>query len=226
MKSMDEMRDELRAANERAEDAVRVDVNALRARGLRRSRSALGRLWIWLVIELTLNVLAMGWLGSFLAAHLGEPRFVVSALLLDAVALVQVIAAVRQLVGLRRVNLDGPLVPAQRGLERLRVERIRLTVATLLVAPLLWIPLLAVSVEAAFDADIFHLLPASWIVLNVLVGAAFVPAMLWLARRFADRFSGSPVVRRLLRDLAGHNLSAAQRFLAELGDVGGAEPAP
>ncbi len=193
-----------------------MDVAALRTRGLRRSRSALGRLRIWLVLDLVANGLAMGWLGSFLVAHLHEPRFLLCGLLLDVVTLVQVIAAARQLVGLRRVDLGAPLVEAQRGLETLRVERIRLTVATLLVAPLLWIPLLAVVVEAAFDADLFRVLPTSWIVLNVLVGAGFAPAMLWLARRFADRFSGSRIVRRLLRDLAGSNLSAAQRFLAEL----------
>jgi hypothetical protein len=191
----------------------------VRAWGLRKSRSALGRLRLWLVVELVMNGIAVVWLGSFLVAHFTEPRFVLCALLLDAAAIAQLIGTTRQLVGLHRIDLDGPLVPCQRKLEEVRVERIRLTVATLLAGPLLWIPLLAVVLEAGFAVDAFRVFSTAWLVVNGLVGAAFVPLMLLLARRYAGRSVGSPFVRRLLRDLAGYNLSAAQAFLSELADV-------
>ena len=117
------------------------------------------------------------------------------------------------------MDLDDALVPCQRKLAKLRVERIRLTAATLLVAPLLWIPVLAVLVAGIFDVDLFCRVSTAWWVTNVLVGAAFVPLMLLLARRHAHRFAGSPFVQRLLRDLSGYNLSLAEAFLAEIAEL-------
>ncbi len=166
MKTIDDLGDELRQVARRADDAVRLDLSALGARRRKKTRSALQRLRLALTAELVLDAAALIALGSFLAAHLTEPRFALCALVLHLVVIAQVIAVVRQLVGLRGLDLAGPVVPLQRRLETLRAERIRLTKATLLVAPLL---------------------------------------------------------RRLARDLAGHNLSAAQTFLDELTEMETAE---
>ena len=47
-------------------------------------------------------------------------------------------------------------------------------------------------------------------------GLAVIAAGLLVSRRYSDRFSGSPLGRRLMRDLAGVNLAAATGYLESL----------
>ena len=48
---------------------------------------------------------------------------------------------------------------------------------------------------------------------NLLFGLAVIALAVWVSRRYAERMARSPLVRRLMRDLAGSNLNAAEGFL-------------
>jgi bacteriorhodopsin len=211
---IDALRDELRASEARAEKAIRVDAAKLRSTSFT-ALSAMHRLSAVLWVELALNVVGVLWLVRFLASHLGEPRFLIAAAVLQGAALAHVVVSVHQLTTLRRLDFGGPVVTIQTGLERLRLGRIRLVKWTLLLGPLLWIPLLMVMLEGLFGIDT-DAADRTWLVGNVLFGLAFIPAMLWVSKRFADRFEGSPLVRRVLRDIAGRNLASALGALDEL----------
>jgi hypothetical protein len=43
-----------------------------------------------------------------------------------------------------------------------------------------------------------------------------IPLAIWGSRKFGDRMGRAPIIRRLMQDLAGYNLNAANRFLATL----------
>ena len=212
---LDDLREELRACEAKAEKNVVIRAAALREKGLKATGSAMRRLQAYLWLELGLNLLAAFLLGGFMASHL-ELRFLVPAVALDAFAIAHVIFGARQLVTLSRVTFDAPVVAVQRELETLRMGRIRMTKWTLLLAPLLWIPLLVVALESLGGVDVYAVFDRTWIIANVLFGVAFVPAILVASKRLVDRFAGSPLLERLLRDIAGRNLSAAQSFLDEL----------
>jgi len=212
---LDDLREELRACEAKAEENVVVRAAALRERGLKATGSAMRRLQAYLWLELGLSLLAALFLGDFMASHL-ELRFLVPALVLDVFAIAHVIFGARQLVTLGRVTFDAPVVAVQRELETLRMGRIRMTKWTLLLGPLLWIPLLVVALEGFAGVDACAVFDRTWIIANVLFGVAFVPTMLVVSKRLVDRFAGSPLLGRLFRDIAGRNLSVAQSFLDEL----------
>jgi hypothetical protein len=214
--TLDDLREELRASDARAEKSVRLNATKLREKGLRKASSAMRRLQAWLWAELLLSAVAVLWLGSFEAAHWREPKLSFAALPLHVVAVGHVVFGAFQLVAVRRLDFGAPVVAIQRELEGLRAGRIRMTKWTLLLGPLLWVPLLVVTLEGLFGIDAYAVFDHAWLVTNLLFGVAFAPAMVWLSRRFGDRFCGSPLLQRLLRDLAGYNLAVAQAFLGEL----------
>jgi hypothetical protein len=215
---LDDLRDQLRACEAKAENNVVVRAAALREmrdEGLKATGSAMRRLRAYLWLELGLNLLSALLLGGFMASHL-ELRFLAPALVLDVFALAHVVFGARQLVTLGRVTFDAPVVAVQRELETLRVGRIRMTKWTLLLGPLLWIPVLVVALKGLAGVDTYAVFDRTWLVANVLFGVAFVPGMFLASKRLVDRFAGSPLLARLLRDVAGRNLTAAQAFLDEL----------
>ncbi len=67
-----------------------------------------------------------------------------------------------------------------------------------------------------FGADAFRLFGVRYIVANLLFGIVAIPVLMWLARRFAERLAGRPLLKRLADDLAGRNLTAALSYLASL----------
>ncbi len=212
---LDDLREEFRACEAKAEKNVVIGAAALREKSLKATGSAMRRLQAYLWLELGLNLLAAFFLGSFMASHL-ELRFLVPALVADVFAIAHVLFGARQLVTLGRVTFDAPVIAVQRELETLRMGRIRMTKWTLLLGPLLWIPLLVVALEGFAGVDAYAVFDRTWIIANVLFGVAFVPTMLVVSKLLVDRFTGSPLLVRLLRDIAGRNLSAAQSFLDEL----------
>jgi hypothetical protein len=214
---LDDLREELRASESKAEKAIRIDAAKLLSSSFE-AASAIHRLSKILWVELALNVVAALWLGSFEASHASEPRFLIPAAVLHVLAIAHVVFGVHQLATLRRLDFGGPVVAIQKGLETLRVGRIRLTKWTLLLGPLLWIPLLIVTLEGLFRVDAYAA-DRTWLVANVLFGLAFIPAMLWASNRFVGRFHGSPLLRRLLRDIAGRNSAAAQGALDDLASL-------
>jgi hypothetical protein len=212
---LDDLGAELRACHAAAGSSLHVDPSRLRRAGLRATGSALGRLKAWLLLGLALDAGALLGLVALVPARFGTLRLL-APLLLGAFAAAQALFAARQLWGLGRVDLGGPVVAVQRELERLRIARIRVVKWTLLLAPLLWIPLLAVTLDVALGVNAFAVLDPAWVAANLALGVAFIPLMLWASGRLADRFGGSSLLRRLLRDVAGSNLDAAIEFLDEL----------
>jgi hypothetical protein len=183
--------------------------------GLGRGAAATRRLTRWLWMELALDGVAILALGSFAGAHLREPRFLVPAVILHVAAVLAAIAVGRQLAALARLDWGEPVAVVQRQLAALRVESVRVVLVVLLVAPLLWAPLLVVGLRA-LGVDAWAALPQPWLLGNLLFGVAVIPVGLWLAHRFGERLSRSPLGQGLARILAGQSLAVAAAVLEEV----------
>jgi hypothetical protein len=195
---------------------ARIDVRRQRERGLGRTRGALGRLRVWIVVELVLNGLAALWLGSFLGDHVTAPRFAAPALLLLAAALLAVVSGARQAALLAGIDLAEPVLASQRRVAALQALRRRTIQATLLAAPLLWVPLVVVAARSLAGLDLVEELPG-WLAANLAFGLAVIPLALWVARRPGVR--RSRFLARLADDLTGRSLVQARTFLAELEEL-------
>lgn len=207
--NLDELSNQWAALDRKLEFAIRLNTQQLRESAVRKSRTALQGLSCGIVIELLINVVAIGALGLFMVNHVGDWRFLAPALLLVATAIGLVAFGGYQLEVLARVDFGAPVVAVQRQLGTLKRQRIRAVQWTLLLAPLLWTPLLIVGLKGLLGVDAYAVLTAGFLVTNALFGLAAIPLLLWASRRFARRFENAPWMQRLMDDLAGRSLARA-----------------
>ena len=184
------------------------------------TRGALGSVFPLLWIQFGIDLLAVFLLGSFLGNRLAtweaELRFMIPAAVLFVGAVEIFATVVRQLVMLYTVDSSGPVSDVQRQLGTLHALRLRVAQITILVAPTLWIPIAIVGLRALFDFDTYAWFPMYFLVINVVVGALFIPVVYWLSRRYGQRLLRYPWIARLNEDLAGRSLSEARARLTEL----------
>ena len=213
---LDDIKQRLEHLDGKLDAALRLNHRVLDQRILDNVDKALRRLAWALGIELALGVVTVLLTGSFVADHVREPRFLVPGLVLHIFVIAQIAMLVRHAVATRQIDFGAPVVEIQRRIGTLRVSMIRTTLWTFLLSPLLWPPLLIVGLEGVFGIDAYAVLGTPYLAANVAVGLVVIAIGVLVSRLFADRLSGSPVVRRLMRVLAGTNLTAAQGFLASL----------
>lgn len=213
---LDDLRKQWAGLDGKLDAALRLNRRVLDERVLDKVGSAMSRLGWALGAELTLDVVAVLLTGSFVADHVREVRFLVPGLMLQAFAIVQIATLACQIVVARRIDYGAPLVEIQKRIGMLRVSRTRTTMWTLILAPLLWTPLVVVALEGLFGVDAYESFGVPYLVANVTLGIAVIASGLLVSRRYAARFSASPFARRLMRDLAGVNLTVAVGFLDSL----------
>ena len=213
---LDDIKQHFEQLDGKLDATLRLNRSVLDQHILDKVDKALRRLGWALGIELALGVVTVLLTGSFVADHAREPRFLVPGLVLHIFVIAQIAMLVRHAVATRQIDFGAPIVEIQRRIETLRVSMIRTTLGTFLLAPLLWPPLLIVALEGFLGIDAYVVLGARYLAANLAVGLAVIAIGLVLSRLFADRLASSSFVTRLMRDLAGTNLAAAQRFLASL----------
>src|SRR5262245_13781472 len=192
---------------------IRLSTRLLRASELGKAETALRRLTRLLWLEVVTNGIAAVWLGSFIAAHVSDTRFLVPAAILDVCTVLLLIAGIRQLVAIRTIDYSAPIVRIQRRLESLRIERIRTTKITLLGGPLLWTPLLIVAARGLFGIDLYATVTSAWLLANIFFGVAVIVVAVWVSRRYAEHLEASSFWGRLMRHLAGKSLNSAVGFV-------------
>ncbi len=125
---------------EAAPAARRID-----AATLSRRRGRVGRLGVFVHLDLAREVVAVVATGCFAFAHRGEPRFLLPSLFLFAGFAFHLASGLRQRAALRAIDWGDLVAGIQEGLATLRVERDRAARLLLLLAPLAFIPLLVVA---------------------------------------------------------------------------------
>jgi hypothetical protein len=198
------------------EKSIRLNTQLLRESGMTRVGKALAPLSWGIAVEGILNVVIVLWLGSFLGDHIGEPRLAAPAALLFVCAIAILNVGIRQWTALRALDYGAPVVDIQKRLATLRVGRIRTTKWILLLSPLLWTPLLIVGFHTLTGVDPYAFMDGKWLAGNLIFGLVFLVGMLWVSKRYGDRWSRFPAVRRLMDALAGRSLAAASGALEEI----------
>jgi len=213
---LDDLKQSWQEADRKLDAGLRLNTVRFYVTTLRKAETALRRLSWFLWLDLLVDIPIVVWLGSFIADHIAEPRFVIPAAILDLFVIALLGLGIRQLVALGKADPGAPVVALQKQTERLRIERLRATKLTLLLAPLLWIPMLIVGLKGFLGVDAWAVFDRAWLAGNLVFGVAFVLLALWISRRYADRMERSPFVQRVMRDLAGYNLNAALGYLGAL----------
>lgn len=214
--SLDDLKQRWNEQDRKLDRGLRLNDRLLRESAIGRAATALRRLSRLLWIEMAFNLLIVIWLGSFMADHVMEPRFLLPAMMLHLGVILLAGSGIRQLVALAALDYGAPVLDLQKRLESLRVERLRAFRWTLLSGPLLWVPLFIVALKGLVGLDLYAVVTREWIAANLLFGAVLIPVAIWVSRRYADRLERPSIAQRLLRDLAGSNLNAAAGFLDSL----------
>ena len=197
--------------------SIRLNRRLLMAANLNRVRSPLQRFAFFVGLEALIGLAVTLLLGNFIYEYWAEPRFVLPAVALHVWVIANVAASIRQMALALRINYDKPIAAIQKQLESLRVLRIRVTQWALLTGQIVWwIPFLIVMLKGLWGSDAYQLFGGTFLAVNIAFGLALIPLAIWVSRKFGDRMGRSPIIQRLMRELAGYNLNAATSFLGTL----------
>jgi MFS family permease len=197
---------------EKTESLVRRDYTARR---LNESRRALrGLTW-----GQAAQVLA--WIGvaaivaPFWIEHRHVPHLLVAGLALHLFAIAIICTSVMQILLIGRAFYTAPVVTIQRRLAELHRFRVVSSLGLGLLWWVMWVAATMVGAQLWFGVDLYRESPR-WIQMALGLGVAGMGVSVLLARCYAKRAPASPFLRRLIDDLAGHNLLRATRRLEEI----------
>ena len=195
--------------------SLRLNTQIVRVSLIERTERALKRSSFAVLAECLANLLVVWWLGSFMADHVREPRFLIPAAILEAGAMALLALFGQQVVRMRSLDHGRPVLEVQRDLQSLQIRQINLTRWIVFLSPLLWTPLVIVSLKAALGVDAYDAVPG-WLVANLLFGLAAIPALAYVSSAFSERWKGTPLLKSIMRDTAGRSLVEAKGFMDEL----------
>jgi hypothetical protein len=183
----------------------------------------LKRLSQLLSAELLLCVVAAVWLLWSVWHRAAESLFLVPAAALDMCAIALVIAAIRQIASVSRIDYSAPVVATQKQLESMRIERMRTTKWALLLAPPAWTPFVVVAMKSLFDVSVFGVFGTSWFAISLVFSLLVIAAGIRVSKRYATSINRSSLLQRLMQDIAGQNLTAAAGFVRSISEWDGGE---
>jgi len=224
MMELDELKQHWAEHDRKLETSIRLNQQLAREIYTQRAHSALLRLAAVLSLDAALLLAIVIPLGLFIRNRLAMPRLVWPAAALEILATGALVTLNLQIVVALQSDYEKPITVIQKRLERLRRMRIRYVQGMFLAVMLSWTPAFIVGMEAFLGVDVYRTFDHAWLLSNVLFGLAIIPLAIWLARKYGDRVSGSKFGRKLLDDIAGHNLNEATEFLATLARFEEEEP--
>jgi hypothetical protein len=218
MFDLDEMKVKWAEHDQKLDESIRLNWQLMNAANLNAARSTLQRMTRFLVLEALVWLVIVIALGSFIHGHMAALRFALPGFALDLFAISMLAATIRQVVAARQIKYGRPIITIQKLIESLRVQRIRMIQWGLLAGAVIWAPFAIVTSKVLFGIGSYN---TAWLWVNVLFGLALIPLTFWLSKKFGDRMSRSPFIQRLMKDIAGDNLSAAEALAARLSDFEG-----
>jgi hypothetical protein len=198
---------------------IRLNRKLLMEVNTNRVQSPLRRFALLASVGAFVGLIGLVILGEFIYAHWLEPRFAWPAVVLHLWVIAYVAASIRQMAMALKIDLDNPIAIIQKELASLQVLRLRVVRWALLTGQLVWwIPFLIVMLKGIWDVDAYKVFDTPYLITNVVLGVAVIPLAIWMSRKFGERMDRSPALQRLMRELAGYNLTAASGFLSKLAE--------
>lgn len=212
---LDSLRGRWQESGRRADAALKLDAEAMRAALQARTHKAFRRHSGWLLAGLVGSAPVLAALLVFFLRHLGDWRYALMSGGLLALVGAEFVVDLRQFFALRKLSLDAPVLAVRAVLDGLRARRVTMTKWIALTALLLWWPALLVAFKALTGVDALRFLHASVIWANLGLGLAAIPFGLWLSSWLSRRYGASPGYRRLQSEAAGASwLRAEDAFAA------------
>ena len=211
MTTFEEMEAAWKAQSAKLDQVNLLLVDQLRGKSVSRVKAPLRSLIVSLWLEIALSATGMLLMGSFLAEHVTQARFVWPAALMDVWFGATLIAAIRQLLTATKINYDEPIASVQQKLGRLRILRLKTFRWLFLTGQIVWwMPFLITSLKMVFGVDAYRYLTPGFIMANMLAGLALIPLVLQVLKTF--RFAANASWYERLADIiAGRSLAEAQR---------------
>jgi hypothetical protein len=214
---LDDLQQRWLAQDRRLEQALRINRRLWLRAELARPRRALRWLRAGALANLALCAAFLLWNGSFLAAHIREPRFAVPAAALHLWLIAAFATTVARFARAGSIEYDAPVVEIQRRLAALRRLTVRSTLFLFLFGvPIWWVPFGIVALRSWLGVDLYRVVGTTALLESLAGSIVLAAGCMLLCRLLAPRAQTSPVLRRLIRDLAGRSLAAAENQLAEI----------
>jgi hypothetical protein len=213
---LDDMKTAWAAHGAALERSLRINERLLREMMVRKARFALAPYVVWRALEVVLGGAALVFVVRVLAAHIGEPRYlvVVGALALLTAGITALCAYL--LVGALALDHGGPVTAMQRHVEQLKLVEYHALKWVLLGGVLMWLPAVLVLLEVLSGFDALARVNLRWLLSNLAFGVVVVVAgQLW-SRRHVERPGRGPRAQRIVDALSGRELRKAAAHLAEL----------
>jgi hypothetical protein len=200
---------------QRLETAEALAFSDYKERKLDKSRAALRGLGWGQTVHCLLWIGIVATVARFWIEHRHVPHLLVAGLALHLYGVMTICAGVTQLLLIGRTYYTAPVVTFQRRLAELHRFRVISSLAIGLPWWILWVVATMVGAKWLLDIDLYTQSPA-WIHVALGIGVAGISLCLWVAHRFAGRPPQSPILRRMVDDLAGRSLLRAIRQLDEI----------
>lgn len=217
--SLDEMKTEWMARDRQLEATVRMNTLLLRETLLDKHGAALRRGGAGNVLQILFTIPFLAFFGWFIARHLGEPAFLLPAVLLQVWTVVMLALGIQQRIALRDLDYSRPVVDLQSQVEQQKVARLRIFKWAFLSGQLLWwIPFVVVLFKGVLGVNLYvvsSFMPR-FIAWNIVFGLAFIPLALWASKRLVGRLGASPRFQKFTDGIAGSDIVIARNFLAKL----------
>jgi hypothetical protein len=209
---LDDLKQAVWSLDRRLEQGSTPSLELYKEQKLDRTRASLRPLVWGHAAQVAFGVLLSVVAGSFWWRHSDEPNLMIAGVIVHVYAVLMIALGARVLVHIHTLNLAAPVLAIQKQLARLR----RSYVTTGLVVGLPWWCLWIPFVMVISGADLVANTPASWLVLNLLVGIAGILGTLWFYRVLWYRPAHDERRRNVEVSAAGNSLRRAQKFLDEI----------
>jgi hypothetical protein len=215
--NLDILRTEWAARDQKLESMLRLNTRLLHEAFLDKGRAEIERKNDFGIFSMFVWVGTLIAVGIFMANHVGEMRFFLPALLIQAWTLATGVEGLLQRAALRELDYAQPTLAVQKQLEALRIRRLQSFKWAFLTGQIVWWIPLVIVVLRALGGDIYA---SEWMrqfmAINVAVGLLFIPVAIWACRRVAGRFGGSKALASFTDAIAGRDVVAARNFLERL----------
>ena len=213
---LDELKTAWKEMDRKLAASMALNVKLFREMKVDKIRAALRRVGLVVASELVLALLMVLWVGSFIAHHFRETRFLVAAMMLQAVAIVSIWFCVRDLARLGDIDYAAPVVKIQKQMAELRASRTWLARLQLLSWPVLWAPAVVVILRAAGMQRTSETL-WRWFWLNVLAGVGMALMGAWMVR-LGEKDDAPRWLKDMSDNIAGRSVARASALVEEIAE--------
>jgi hypothetical protein len=213
--NLEALKQEWTERDQRLEASIRLNTRLLRESQVDRQGSSVRRSALLnFLIELPFYLLTIIVLSKFMVNHVGEMKFLVPALLLNAWCIAMLVALVHQFTAMVRLDLGQPVVALQKKLVAIKMARLLTIKWGFLTGLLVWCaPFLLVLAKGVFNVNLYT--ASALLVYNTAGAGVLIILMLLVLQRYATRIP-SARVKGFLDTLAGRDIAKASAFLTQL----------